>query len=187
MLLCELCTAPCASTPVQVGQCHGQAEPCTALCAPPHVQVWDSATGKLKKDLTYQSEEMFMMHDEAVLCVNFSRDNELLVSGGRRVGRGGRREEVKGGRGVRGGEVKGGGGRDEVRKTLARLNVTDACLIVISPPFLLASPVPLPPSFPPSLPSGSDQDSPSSPLPLRLPGWAHQGVEDPHRAVSAPL
>ncbi len=28
-----------------------------------------------------QAEEMFMMHDEAVLCVNFSRDNELLVSG----------------------------------------------------------------------------------------------------------
>lgn len=47
------------------------------------LQVWDSATGKLKKDLTYQSEEMFMMHDEAVLCINFSRDNELLVSGGR--------------------------------------------------------------------------------------------------------
>ena len=45
-------------------------------------QVWDSATGKMKKDLTYQSEEMFMMHDEAVLCLNFSRDNELLVSGG---------------------------------------------------------------------------------------------------------
>jgi hypothetical protein len=36
----------------------------------------------MKKDLTYQSEEMFMMHDEAVLCLNFSRDNELLVSGG---------------------------------------------------------------------------------------------------------
>lgn len=45
------------------------------------LQVWDSATGKLKKDLTYQSEETFMMHDEAVLCLGFSRDNELLVSG----------------------------------------------------------------------------------------------------------
>uniref|UniRef100_A0A7R9Z0B9 WD40 repeat-containing protein SMU1 n=1 Tax=Chlamydomonas euryale TaxID=1486919 RepID=A0A7R9Z0B9_9CHLO len=45
------------------------------------IEVWDSATGRLKKDLAYQSEEMFMMHEEAVLCLNFSRDNELLVSG----------------------------------------------------------------------------------------------------------
>ena len=42
--------------------------------------MWDSATGKLKKDLAYQAEEMFMMHDEAVLALNFSRDSELLVS-----------------------------------------------------------------------------------------------------------
>ena len=43
--------------------------------------MWDSATGKLKKDLQYQADETFMMHDEAVLCLNFSRDSELLVTG----------------------------------------------------------------------------------------------------------
>mmetsp|Transcript_1804 Transcript_1804/g.4015 ORF Transcript_1804/g.4015 Transcript_1804/m.4015 type:complete len:513 (-) Transcript_1804:508-2046(-) len=45
------------------------------------IEVWDSATGRLKKDLGYQAEEMFMMHEEAVLACNFSRDSELLVSG----------------------------------------------------------------------------------------------------------
>ena len=46
------------------------------------MQVWDSVTGKLRKDLQFQAEEMFMMHDEAVLCLGFSRDSEMLVSGG---------------------------------------------------------------------------------------------------------
>lgn len=48
-----------------------------------HAQVWDTLTGRMKKDLSYQAEEMFMMHDEAVLALGFSRDSELLVSGGR--------------------------------------------------------------------------------------------------------
>jgi WD40 repeat-containing protein SMU1 len=45
------------------------------------VQVWDPVTGKLKKDLTYQAEEMFMMHDEAVLALAFNRESSVLVSG----------------------------------------------------------------------------------------------------------
>ena len=38
-------------------------------------------SGKLKKDLQYQADEQFMMHDTAILALNFSRDSELLVSG----------------------------------------------------------------------------------------------------------
>ncbi len=50
---------------------------CARLCT----QVWDSVSARMKKDLTYQADDMFMMHDQAVLALAFSRDSELLVSG----------------------------------------------------------------------------------------------------------
>eukprot|EP00854_Cymbomonas_tetramitiformis_P015302 gene15302-18105_t len=46
-----------------------------------YCMVWDFNSGKLKKDLQFQAEDAFMMHDDAVLSINFSRDSESLVSG----------------------------------------------------------------------------------------------------------
>ena len=42
--------------------------------------MWDFLTGKLKRDLQFQADEQFMMHDTAVLALAFSRDSELLAS-----------------------------------------------------------------------------------------------------------
>jgi WD40 repeat-containing protein SMU1 len=38
-------------------------------------------SGKLKKELTYQAEDKLMMHESSVLCLNFTKDGEHLVSG----------------------------------------------------------------------------------------------------------
>ena len=45
------------------------------------VEVWDTDSCRLRKELPYQAKEEFMMHDIAVLCLTFSRDGEMLVSG----------------------------------------------------------------------------------------------------------
>eukprot|EP00405_Crypthecodinium_cohnii_P050918 CAMPEP_0206593660 /NCGR_PEP_ID=MMETSP0325_2-20121206/41809_1 /ASSEMBLY_ACC=CAM_ASM_000347 /TAXON_ID=2866 /ORGANISM="Crypthecodinium cohnii, Strain Seligo" /LENGTH=512 /DNA_ID=CAMNT_0054103769 /DNA_START=201 /DNA_END=1736 /DNA_ORIENTATION=- len=45
------------------------------------VEVWDYQTAMLRKDLSYQDEGAFMMHEQAVVGIAFSKDSELLATG----------------------------------------------------------------------------------------------------------
>jgi len=45
------------------------------------VEVWDHDSCRLRKDLAYQASDDFMMHDEAVLSVCYSRDGEHIATG----------------------------------------------------------------------------------------------------------
>jgi len=45
------------------------------------VEIWDYQTAMLRKDLQYQEEGSFMMHDAAVIAAAFSKDSELLATG----------------------------------------------------------------------------------------------------------
>lgn len=45
------------------------------------IEVWDHQSAMLRKDLQYQEEGSFMMHEKAVIAVAFSKESELLATG----------------------------------------------------------------------------------------------------------
>ncbi|KYQ92071.1 WD40 repeat-containing protein [Tieghemostelium lacteum] len=45
------------------------------------IEVWDYETGQLTRQLSYQEQDEFMMHDDTILCLSFSLDSEYLASG----------------------------------------------------------------------------------------------------------
>jgi WD40 repeat-containing protein SMU1 len=45
------------------------------------IEIWDPLTGKLKSELTYQFENILMLHKTSVTSLNFSKDSKMLCSG----------------------------------------------------------------------------------------------------------
>ena len=45
------------------------------------IEVWNPLEGKIRKDLTYQAEETYMLHETGITALRVSNDNELLASG----------------------------------------------------------------------------------------------------------
>eukprot|EP00828_Plagiopyla_frontata_P042030 TRINITY_DN6174_c0_g1_i2.p2 TRINITY_DN6174_c0_g1~~TRINITY_DN6174_c0_g1_i2.p2 ORF type:complete len:548 (+),score=109.35 TRINITY_DN6174_c0_g1_i2:140-1783(+) len=45
------------------------------------IEVWDSSTGKLRKDLDYQGEDNLMLHSSAIYSLDLTQDDDLLASG----------------------------------------------------------------------------------------------------------
>ena len=45
------------------------------------IEIWDPLSGKLKNELTYQTENNLMFHKDAVLCLNFSKESKMICSG----------------------------------------------------------------------------------------------------------
>ena len=48
------------------------------------IEIWDYNTGKLRSDIVSQKNNELMLHSEnvGITCINFSNDNELLITGG---------------------------------------------------------------------------------------------------------